>query len=391
MKKKWLAVGIILLFVGVTIAPSIAQDIEKSQTSRGNWLYVGGSGPGNYSRIQDAVDNALEGDTVFVYDDSSPYYENVVVNNRIMLVGEDRNTTVIDAGGHGTVIEVDAFYVTIRGFTIQNCGEGDEGIKVIYGTIMTGNIIINNSYGIYCSSIDFVGLNIISENIIINNRVGICLDVSYNNEVYGNYIENNSESGIYVGSIYVPLEHIKQTLDEYSNNIYGNIIIRNGGCGIYMPWAEYTNVFENEITHNNVGIYIDAPYFTSCCYNNIYQNHIHNNNYGIVAVTYYKYGIVGYNNISKNSLVNNSNGVYLLGKVTRNTFSNNNFIGNNRAVYFEYESFLNGNYWVNNYWEKTRRLPYLIKGKVSLFLFCIPWRNFDWHPAQEPYDIPGMS
>ncbi|HIG99628.1 MAG TPA: hypothetical protein HA258_03500, partial [Thermoplasmata archaeon] len=49
MIRKWLAIGIILLFVGVTIAPTMAQDTEKSQpTSRGNWLYVGGSGPGNY-------------------------------------------------------------------------------------------------------------------------------------------------------------------------------------------------------------------------------------------------------------------------------------------------------------------------------------------------------
>jgi parallel beta-helix repeat protein len=54
--KKELTVGIILLFVGTTIIPSTAQNIEKS-SSRGNWLYVGGNGPGNYARIQDAIDN----------------------------------------------------------------------------------------------------------------------------------------------------------------------------------------------------------------------------------------------------------------------------------------------------------------------------------------------
>jgi len=35
--------------------------------SRGNWLYVGGSGPGNYTGIQQAIDNASAGDTVFVF------------------------------------------------------------------------------------------------------------------------------------------------------------------------------------------------------------------------------------------------------------------------------------------------------------------------------------
>jgi hypothetical protein len=68
MIRKWLAIGIILLFVGVTIAPTMAQDTEKSQpTSRGNWLYVGGSGPGNYTRIYYALLNAHDGDTIFVY------------------------------------------------------------------------------------------------------------------------------------------------------------------------------------------------------------------------------------------------------------------------------------------------------------------------------------
>jgi hypothetical protein len=55
------------------IIVSTAKDIEKSQTtSKGNWLYVGGSGPGNYTKIQDAIDNASNGDTVFVF--NGTYY-----------------------------------------------------------------------------------------------------------------------------------------------------------------------------------------------------------------------------------------------------------------------------------------------------------------------------
>ena len=82
MKRKCLAVGIILLFVGTCIIPAIAQESEKpsQSTSRGNWLYVGGSGPGNYSKIQDAINASSNGDTVFVYDDSSPYLENLIIN-----------------------------------------------------------------------------------------------------------------------------------------------------------------------------------------------------------------------------------------------------------------------------------------------------------------------
>ena len=45
---------------------------ENSSIKKRNISYVGGSGPGNYSKIQDAIENATKGDTVFVFDDSSP-------------------------------------------------------------------------------------------------------------------------------------------------------------------------------------------------------------------------------------------------------------------------------------------------------------------------------
>jgi len=91
MKRKYLAVGIILLFAGASIIPTTAQNGEKPslQTSSGHWLYVGGSGPGNYTRIQDAIDNASSGDTVFVYDESSPYNESIWINKSVKVLGEN--------------------------------------------------------------------------------------------------------------------------------------------------------------------------------------------------------------------------------------------------------------------------------------------------------------
>jgi hypothetical protein len=77
LNRKGLAVGLILLLIGTSVFPITAQNIEKSSqpTSRGNWLYVGGSGPGNYTHIQDAINDSSDGDTVFVH--SGIYYENI--------------------------------------------------------------------------------------------------------------------------------------------------------------------------------------------------------------------------------------------------------------------------------------------------------------------------
>jgi hypothetical protein len=84
-------------------------------------LYVGGSGPGNYTKIQDAIDNASDGDTVFVFDDAAPYYESLTINASIHLVGENRNTTSIEGGNHA--VSIFANGVTVSGFRISNVGD----------------------------------------------------------------------------------------------------------------------------------------------------------------------------------------------------------------------------------------------------------------------------
>jgi nitrous oxidase accessory protein NosD len=153
--KKGLVITVILLFIYMYIAPSFAVDnVKKSSilVSDGNTLYVGGNGEGNYTKIQDAIDNATDGDTVFVYDDSSSYYENVVVDKSISLIGENRNTTVVDGGGIDSVIEVSADYVNIEGFTVTNCRDdlSEAGINIFsdWNIIKNNSIVENQLYGI---------------------------------------------------------------------------------------------------------------------------------------------------------------------------------------------------------------------------------------------------
>ena len=121
--RKIIAFGIMLLFLGMTISSTTGISLEKQSIkpiSFGNILYVGGNGTGNYSSIQDAIDNTSNGDTVFVF--NGTYYENIIIYKSIILLGENKNTTIIDGDKKGDVVRVVSDEVTISGFTIINGG-----------------------------------------------------------------------------------------------------------------------------------------------------------------------------------------------------------------------------------------------------------------------------
>ena len=245
MKRKCLAVGIILLFIGTVIIPSNGQNAEKSSlpTSTGNTLYVGGSGPGNYTRIQDAIDNASDGDTVFVYNDSSPYYENIHIEKMINLVGEERGTTIIDGQNTIDCITVNANNVTITDFTIQDSGYWFFGINITdssYAKIYNNTIINNRAYGIslYRSNNDMIFNNSISY-----NYGGITTRVNSHNVIENNYIYRNEFAGLNIYS--------------YSTNIISNNTIMFSKYGVYIFDVKTKNIiFGNLIYGNLYGIYL---------------------------------------------------------------------------------------------------------------------------------------
>jgi len=111
-----LAIGMLLLS-SFAFAPAIT-GAPPQQPSDGDILYVGGSGPGNYTYIQDAIDNASNGDTIYVY--NGIYNENVFIDKQIGLIGEDKENTIINASG--IVVNVSADNVKISGFTIDSYG-----------------------------------------------------------------------------------------------------------------------------------------------------------------------------------------------------------------------------------------------------------------------------
>ena len=78
-------------------------------------------------------------------------------------------------------------------------------------------------------------------------------------------------------------------------------------------------------------------------------------------------------------------GIYLYNSL-KNTIEKNNFIRNKKNAVFEFSL---RNKWNNNYWDDWIGFRYNqpIFQKFPKVIVGFPWFQFDWHPAQEPYDI----
>jgi parallel beta-helix repeat protein len=227
-------------------------EVENVQNI-GNTLYVGGSGPNNYTTIKGAVNSASYGDTIFVYDDSSPYYENFIyITKPINLIGENRDTTVIDGQGQlgSDIIVIDAHDVTVSGFTIKNGGSDfnpfNYGGIHIYGSnnIITDNIITYSHWGIkitkYMTSSNY---NTISNNIIkYNDECGIYVQNSNNNVFSMNTFSDNSR---YYGGL---------ALDKSNyNNVSDNVFINEG----ISTFSSYNNDFFNNLVNDKPLVYME--------------------------------------------------------------------------------------------------------------------------------------
>lgn len=286
MKRQVSAAGIICLLVIGGLLGFINFEAENVQASSGAILYVGGTGAGNYSTIQAAVDDASPGDTVFVY--SGTYYENVVIDKTINLTGENRDTTIINGSGFGDVIEVNVNYVNITGFMVTGSGSyyNDAGIKtnsVSFVSIENNNISFNQYQGIFLTPIS--NNTKIFNNIISNNKQGIHV-MGYNNNIQNNYIGSNNGSGI---------------IDGYNNIIKCNTIVHNGG-GINSP--ENSLIINNTISFNKadgIGIHLYG------------RNEIKNNTITFNNLNGISFGSSLRNNVTDNNISHNQiNGIYII-------------------------------------------------------------------------------
>jgi parallel beta-helix repeat protein len=90
-------------------------------------LYVGGSGPGNYTSVQSAIDDAAEGDLVLIY--PGTYSQPLHLLKSLTIQGVDRATTIIDGLFAQTTMVVHTNNFMIRNLTFRGSDWIDIGIQ----------------------------------------------------------------------------------------------------------------------------------------------------------------------------------------------------------------------------------------------------------------------
>jgi parallel beta-helix repeat protein len=351
--------------------------------------------PDNYGSIQEAIDNADDGDTIFV--ESGTYVEILTIEKSVSLVGEDSASTVID--GNKTyayhVIEVTASNVQITGFTIQNSG----GVKYseragIYvesssGNNISGNIITDNyGNGIYLTESSnnnivsrnnitanfFSGIgmtklsnnNTIEGNTLTGNSCGISVSYSRNQRIHDNVAKNSGNHGI--------------QLDYSSDNlIVGNIVADSHIFGLQVYCSSGNRICENVLSNNVKGIRL-----SSSDNNTVSQNNMTDNEQGI-AISASSNNLIFENIVSGNDI-----GV-LLSSINplNNTVWNNDLIDNTKQVLDDASGaiLLWDNGTIGNFWSDYNGTDTNGDG-IGDTPYIIDENNQDNQPLVEPAVIP---
>ena len=226
--------------------------IQETQAT-GTIIYVDDSntaGPWNgtenypYRTIHDGIAAATDGDTIVVL--SGTYNEKVDITKDVSVIGENRDTTFVDAGTIGHVIyahgAIDAeIHVSLKNLTIRNAlGGGFDCIAfsyVISGEI-SNNKILNSQEG-EGISLDHCQAVTIHDNTIMNNKIaGVSVSASEQNTIENNIIQNN-QKGIHLASF------------SSSNQLLSNSIRQNSVYGVYVIQSSGNTFSGNDFTDNS--------------------------------------------------------------------------------------------------------------------------------------------
>ena len=202
--------------------------------------------------IQAGIDAAFYGDTILVA--AGTYYENVVCNKSLSIIGESSHNTIIDAGGIKKCIFVNSFGAIsgiISGFTLTNAGiDGSDNVTNFAVVILTNgrghwtiseNLFKDNPEG----GLIVFGPVSISRNVFVDNRTALMVSSDANAVVHNNSLLRSEGIAILVH------------LDAINMVAHNNIVVDNG-YGMYNMGIPAYQIYNN-LVWGNMRDYYDFP------------------------------------------------------------------------------------------------------------------------------------
>ena len=426
----------IVLIITLLIIPTFYMSSVSSEyilKTSNTILFVGGSGLGNYTKIQDAIDNSSERDIIFVY--NGTYHENLIIQKSVDITGEDKNNTVINGLTSGDTIRIDANNVNLSGFTVKTNDPHGNGL-----IFLGENNTVSNSI--------FIGSNDISvqchwdNNTLINNYFhAVVIIGSDNNKILSNdffyrgiYIESDSHNNTVLDNTIngKPLIFLEQESDKMiisagqvmlldcTNITITDLNISDISIGVQLLNSTHCKITNSNFINCSFGVTLDrhSKYnqvygntYDYCFYgihlylsdnNTVHNNEIRNSRYFpdsdvySTAVCLYKSD----NNTFYENIISNTTGYgCFLTKSYNNHLYRNSFLNNTKNAHDDGRNYWNSSSGEGNCWDDYTGLddnndgigdtPYNISGGENRDYY--PLLNNDHIPPVVQIIKPGHS
>ncbi len=240
-------------FYGMIIQgdPSLLRQYEQGEV-----IYI----PQDFSTIQQGIDAASDGFTVFV--DDGIYPENLTINGKDIILQSinGAENCIIDGFSDDSVVIIqESDDSEIRGFTIQNgiANYGGGGIN-INGSPLVEECIIQNNSATRGGGIYVVGSPIINNNIIQNNTVTVAGGgiISYGGEIQvRNNLISGNHSDVYGGGVHIETSGVVEIIN---NRISANSSQRGGAICFHAENAG--GLIKNNLVIENVAEYFHSDF-----------------------------------------------------------------------------------------------------------------------------------
>ncbi len=309
-----------------------------------------------YTLINKAIKASKPNDTILIK--KGAYKEhNILIDKPLTILGE--RYPVIDGEDKGEIFRVVADGVTIDGLFIINVGTSYTSDYAAIRVVRSENFVIQNVvleklfFGIY---LEKSKNGKIYHNRIIGDAVdeynsgnGIQLWYSHNIEVSKNIVQGVRD-GIYLEfSDHVTIsENISSNNLRYglhfmfsNDDVYTRNTFENNGAGVAVMFSKRIKMYQNQFKKNwgtaSFGLLLKEINDAEIIGNTFEQNTIGINIEGSNRIRY-----------EGNDFIRNGWALKVLGACYSNSFTKNNFLSNSFDV--SYNSRLNDNKFVNNYW-----------------------------------------